>query len=72
MVRGKINENDLKNEVTHRKIVKVYELPKRKAETIGKLLAMERVSKKSRGILKRLRDDAPIIRFSRRTRDMHA
>ena len=58
MEQGKINENDLKNEVTHRKVVKVYETPKRKAETIGRLLAMDRVSKKSRGILKRLRDDA--------------
>ena len=58
MVQSKINEDDLKNEVKHKKVIKVYETPRRKVETIGKLLAMDRVSKKSRGILKRLRDDA--------------
>ena len=58
MVQSKINEDDLKNKVKHKKVIKVYETPKRKVETIGKLLAMDRVSKKSRGILKRLRDDA--------------
>jgi hypothetical protein len=58
MIQSKINETDLKNEVKYRKMVKVYETPKRKVETIGKLLAMDRVSKKSRFILKRLQDDA--------------
>ena len=58
MIQSKINETDLKNEVKYRKMVKVYETPKRKVETIGKLLAMDRVSKKSRVILKQLQDDA--------------